>query len=619
MAKLETKALSELLDYHFNIPSYQRGYRWDDQQVNDLLNDLLEYSNTKNGEYYCLQPIAVKKNEILSSHDNIVYDVIDGQQRLTTLYLILTYLTDVRKILHRSTHDKIYSLDFEIRFKTDDGDTNEHYLNDKRFISDDIEYKSDINKFFIYKAYQTISNWFKKAGDVESGILWTLLGVKGNEQSGVVKVIWYDLSDSKESSTDVFARLNYGKIPLTDAELIKAILLECKDEENLLAKEKAFRISCEWDEMEKKLHDPQFWGFLTTSDSTNSRMSFILDKVARDIQSERHYEFNEEKAFFDYHVVNRYVEEEVDTSLAIEKLWKRIQQTFSVFENWYNDNELYHKIGYLTSTVAYTYRNNSKELNKQNKSQIDSYYKKYISSYKVSQFSEYLDSLIALTVKLPVDQNIEDLNYNDNTKELIKILLLFNVHTAMRMNDAKYCFDRQKKENITSLEHIHPQHLDVTKIKSTENCHLNVIKPWIEGLSGKIKNNEQISEIYDFVDYEYYCNNFERFINLIPFVDNHFLSLVEMKEEDIHLISNMALVSKNTNSALSNNFLDKKRQILRNTQDYVPCCTWNAFNKSYSDSPEDLIFWHKSDRDAYLDAIKNVYFQYVNPVTHNHE
>ncbi len=613
MAELKTKALSELLDYHFNIPSYQRGYRWDNQQVTDLLDDLLEYSDTKNGEYYCLQPIAVKKNDMLSSPNNIVYDVIDGQQRLTTIYLILTYLSDVRKILHENTADKMYSLDFEIRFgKRKDGN-DEHYLNDKRFISDTNEYQNDINKFFIFNAYQTIDKWFKsQVRNEKLNILRILLGEKGDEQTNVVKVIWYDLSDSKESSTDVFARLNYGKIPLTDAELIKAILLECKKEDDSLAKEKAFRVSCEWDEMEKKLHEPNFWGFLSTSDSSNSRMTFILDKVAREIQSENHYGFSEEKAFFDYHVVNKYVEE--NGSNAVENLWNRIQNTFSVFENWYSDNELYHKIGYLTSLLAYTYRTKHKDLKKQSQTLIDSLYIQYKNFIKVYDFSKYLDDLIASKVRLSSDQDLEDLNYNDNKSELIKILLLFNVHTAMSDREQRYSFDRQKRDNITSLEHIHPQNLDVSKIKDTEDCYQGIIKPWIDGLSKKITVNDKVSKIFDFIDYDYYRDNIEQFKELVPEVDNHYLSLVEMKGDDIHLISNMALISKETNSALSNNFLDRKRQILRETSYYVPCCTWNVFNKTYSESPEDLIFWRKEDRIAYLNAIKAVYNLYVNPV-----
>ena len=77
-----------LLNYCFNIPEYHRGYRSEKKQVEDLLNDLKDFIDKKSDkkEFYCLQPIVVYKT------DENSYDVIDGQQRLTTLYLILQAL-----------------------------------------------------------------------------------------------------------------------------------------------------------------------------------------------------------------------------------------------------------------------------------------------------------------------------------------------------------------------------------------------------------------------------------------------------------------------------------------------------------------------------------------------
>ena len=81
-----------LLNYCFNIPEYQRGYRWEKKQVEDLLNDIKDFIDkrsanlVKENEFYCLQPVVVYKTSDYN------YDVIDGQQRLTTLYLILQAL-----------------------------------------------------------------------------------------------------------------------------------------------------------------------------------------------------------------------------------------------------------------------------------------------------------------------------------------------------------------------------------------------------------------------------------------------------------------------------------------------------------------------------------------------
>lgn len=68
----------------FIIEAYQRGYRWSKDEIEHLLNDIDEVPD---GQKYCLQPIVVKDN-------NGIYELIDGQQRLTTLYLIMKYLSN---------------------------------------------------------------------------------------------------------------------------------------------------------------------------------------------------------------------------------------------------------------------------------------------------------------------------------------------------------------------------------------------------------------------------------------------------------------------------------------------------------------------------------------------
>lgn len=83
---------------HFIIPSYQRGYRWERKQVTDLLNDLRQFvtdGNSKNSCYY-LQPIVIKKASWKNADGNNIdgWEVLDGQQRLTTMYLLLQYIIE---------------------------------------------------------------------------------------------------------------------------------------------------------------------------------------------------------------------------------------------------------------------------------------------------------------------------------------------------------------------------------------------------------------------------------------------------------------------------------------------------------------------------------------------
>lgn len=54
------KSVRNLLGMKFFIPSYQRGYRWTEQQVKDLLNDIKEFIDNGTNNIYCIQPLVVK-------------------------------------------------------------------------------------------------------------------------------------------------------------------------------------------------------------------------------------------------------------------------------------------------------------------------------------------------------------------------------------------------------------------------------------------------------------------------------------------------------------------------------------------------------------------------------
>ena len=107
---IKETAVGKLLGMNFFIPGYQRGYRWTEQQVNDLLNDINEFE-PKNGSWYCLQPLVVMKKDGKDEK----WEVIDGQQRLTTIYLILEYLEKDTKKAESAEQKKTYSIEYETR------------------------------------------------------------------------------------------------------------------------------------------------------------------------------------------------------------------------------------------------------------------------------------------------------------------------------------------------------------------------------------------------------------------------------------------------------------------------------------------------------------------------
>ena len=107
---ISLKPVEELLGMNFFIPNYQRGYRWEKQQAIDLLEDIYSFAlktNSSSEEIYCIQPLVVseKADDILAkckrpeaTLDDIKnyikgsWTVVDGQQRLTTIYLLLSCL-----------------------------------------------------------------------------------------------------------------------------------------------------------------------------------------------------------------------------------------------------------------------------------------------------------------------------------------------------------------------------------------------------------------------------------------------------------------------------------------------------------------------------------------------
>lgn len=152
---IEIKPIRELFDYKFSIPNYQRGYRWGEQEIEELLSDLFEYSKSneidgiKHSKFYCLQPVVIQE----TTKEKKEYELVDGQQRLTTIYLVLKYLKDVREIMFPDDATNIYSLKYQIR------DASADFL-EKELYKDDSSSKDNIDFYYISEAYKFIGKWF---------------------------------------------------------------------------------------------------------------------------------------------------------------------------------------------------------------------------------------------------------------------------------------------------------------------------------------------------------------------------------------------------------------------------------------------------------------------------
>ena len=200
-SQLRLRSIFDLLTERFSIPPYQRGYRWELRQVEALLNDLAEFQLSSRqlnlNTFYCLQPVVVRRLP-----EN-VFELIDGQQRLTTIFLIIGALRDVATMLNLGC--------YEITYQTRDGRA--EYLRQPT-----PEAASDSpDNHYMYEADKAIRRWFAEHdGSLRLRLLDCLTARDGTAPN--VRVIWYELNES-QSPVQAFVRLNIGRIPLTSAEL----------------------------------------------------------------------------------------------------------------------------------------------------------------------------------------------------------------------------------------------------------------------------------------------------------------------------------------------------------------------------------------------------------------
>ena len=546
---------------NFYVPNYQRGYRWGKTEVKTLLNDINEYGGKikkMDNDNYCLQPVVVR-----NLGDK--FELIDGQQRLTTLYLIYVYMNKVSNGFMSAPR---FTLSYETRNESVD------FLKNP----DAAKCNDNIDFFFIYNAFKTIENWFSHKGKLQS----TLTNINKYFDE-CVKIIWYEVPDT-ENSIDLFTRLNIGKIPLTSSELVKALFLK-NESENAIRQEE---LSLEWDNMEKELHNEEFWGFLTNSDSDNypTRIDLILDLISRKQYSDK----ETYRTFF-------YFDNELKSGKSLENIWDEIQHSFLTLKEWFSDHEFYHKIGYLIAS-------SSKKL-------ID-ILNDYADKSK-TEFRQYLDESIKESVNFKKDYT--DLDYEHDYNDIKRLLLLFNVESVRQIDDKqrRFPFGRHKKENW-SLEHIHARH---SKGLETNEKIVEWIKAHIKSLQSIGGQDKLVSDMEQLVksieDNPKTPKVRERFEPLQQQVVN-VLSPKGEDSEYIHLLPNMALLSSRQNSAVSNYTFDAKRNLILEMDKngfYIPFCTKMVFLKYYSAEDTNLHFWGENDRDTYVNAMRIVLANYL--------
>ena len=591
---LEEKIISKIAG-NFKIEAYQRGYRWGKDEVEHLLEDIKEIPK---GQKYCLQPVVVKKV-------NDVYELIDGQQRMTTLYLIMKYLNVYIDIN--------YSIEYTTR-TSENGHMGSKELLETIDTIDLSSPSSNIDELFIKKSYGIIKTWFN--------------GEKSKMRSFAdkldddVTIIWYEVDDD-EDSVSIFTRLNIGKINLTNAELVKALFLSRgkKDSEGRYAgnpygieEKKQHEIALGWDSMEKDLHDEKFWTFITNEKSNRYpiRMELLFDMIEMKPSDESNF-----------YTFNRFYERFKNSDNRYDT-WELIERYMQQLKEWYNDFDLFHHIGFLVATGTSVKSLLDIAMNTENP------IKK--SDFRLKVLDMIREKMVFMVGEKDNKEEIDyaELNYEKHSDFIQCVLLLFNVETIRQKGDEniRFPFDRYKNESTWSLEHIHAQNSESLKTNQEWKDWLEIHKRSLEGLEvdseGKKEIDNVISEmdaVISHINEKGYKGSIRDEFNKVSPVVINVLSDGDDKSQ-MHTLSNMALLTVGENAALNNSTFDVKRMkiiAMDKAGEYIPTCTRNVFLKYYSSSDTKLHFWSEEDRKGYISAMNSVLYDYVETKIGNKE
>ncbi len=649
------KSITELFHYNFYIGNYQRGYRWEKEQVTQLLEDIYNYFNQDlKDSFYCLQPIVVRKLNKENINDNSFreylnantqdnfdnwYEVIDGQQRLTTIKIIYTILSQINLIFQKTKYFNIYyqtradlvSFFNKIKIET--------IFNDKFELSlHEIE-QTNIDSRYIFNAAQTVTKWMNENRSKALTFCYHFLNDNLNNKS--IKVIWYE--EQEKDPRDIFNELNDLSVKLSCSELIRSLFLSDVTFSKTLTKgnlnefdikNKQIYINSKWNEIESKLSQKRVLSFVSNSNSKTYRNNIeilfnLIAKKDADLKTKidmlniddviEEFKFNKKDPFYTFFVFQKLIEQSFikDNSLSFYDVWILVEKYFSNICAYIEDRDYYHFIGYIVA------------LSKDDSAFID-----IIDKSLTMTKSEFKNYLIGTIYNLTFTKyNIKDiesikyLNYEENYACIKEILFLYNVELHRHNNKIGFFpFEHFKPLKKWTLEHIHAQNSDL--LPNNKDIWLKFFEynlSTLDSLNLEILNleipkflNTDLKDLVNKKSYEELKELFDEIALIYSKINN--------SDGNIHNISNLTLLDGSTNSAIScSSFAVKRLEILecitsntsyfnneQNESPYIPIATQNIFTKSYllktekEKGTQQLFSWSNFDRDAYLKSLTNI-------------
>ena len=612
MAKAKRMSVKELNGKEFFIPAYQRGYRWDQVQIKELLDDLYEFfENNEENDFYCLQLIVVKELNTVNK-----WEVIDGQQRLTALWFLNLFITAEQG--YTQSDKNSYTLEYEKKknfqdvFENIRGFTDEQVPNLKTFINNFDKRIREIMNLTIDGTYAEItfdtifrygcreeSSNDQKISDVRQKLEKVSRGYNNDK----IEIIWYELTeenvaennnnDKNEIAINTFLNINSKKIELTNAELIKAQLLHVESE--LLKRNK---ISMQWEEIEKGLNIKEFWNFISNNDKEyDTKIDYLFeifiycynDGVDKIDRSDRHAIFRE---------IDSLLKKKYD-------VWGDILEIFETLNDWYDCSETnfnYHTIGLLilldkeNEKIAKEIRGISviKDLYVNYKNGTKSDFRKEIIKKLKTKYDYMFNDELNISLE-QIKSYLIGLEFSDDKKRIRHILLLYNVLILVNSENKYERFPFELyKDDQWDIEHINPQ--TPRDEKEAEK------KEWLESYQSILANDDDLSN--KITVYLKSKDSGSSFKDLKDEVFNKF----QIDEVCLNQFGNLTLLDSGTNRAYHNDSFQNKRKkiinIVRNEiktekEKYIPVGTKWVFLKGHITNGQ-LSFWDSSDAEAYV-------------------
>lgn len=586
-SSIELRSVSRLLvdeegaPARYLVPAYQRGYRWSDGQVTQLLDDFWDFIRSSEDRhksvFYCLQPLVVRRLEDGS------YEVIDGQQRLTTLFILLAHRKELLRLLGKAP--------FEINYET----------RDPTFLAaidlDRAEENADFSH--IAKAWRAIDAWMKRHDPMHA--LKLLQHLLNDDEAGRnVRVIWYELA-YHDDAIAAFTRLNVGKIPLTEAELIRALFLRRAAEDERSAAPGSPRrlsqgIAYEWDQIERRLQDDALWYFLQNVNvGDTNRIGLVFRLAAR---------IADQDNAADYGVFTHFARA-LSVEDSAESEWKWVKELFMALEEWFEDRELFHILGFVLQRAA-GIDVIARLLDESRRSGKAGFAASLRGRVFQMVMPRDLGPVLADEVAGEVHSLCRTVGYGDT--RIRDLLLLFNLATLIENphSNIRFQFDSFKRESwdiehVRSVSDLRPDRLN-EQDEWLRHCHAFLCSSTSEAAQALA---ERI-ETYLAAD----RTSREDFGKIDGDLLAHF---GEATAEPDHALGNLTLLDSRTNRSYKNAvFAVKRKQLLLRDRAgvFVPLCTRNVFLKCYSREVGNVMFWTNDDARDYFEAITHTLAQF---------